>query len=156
MPSRQIGIEKCIGSGLFVGYCRVAPATLASILALIIWWLLIPQIYWVQAIIISFIFFYGVVLSRRLISIWGEDPQRVVIDEICGMFVTLFLLPKSFKTFIIGFLLFRFFDIVKPFPIRRSQKLKVGWGVMIDDLIAGIYSNILIRLIVLGGYNLTS
>ena len=155
MPSRQIGIEKCIGSGLFVGYSPIAPATLGSILALIIWWLLIPQIYWVQAIIISFIFFYGVVLSRRLISIWGEDPQRVVIDEICGMFVTLFLLPKSFKTLIIGFLLFRFFDIVKPFPIRRSQKLKVGWGVMIDDLIAGIYSNILIRLIVLGGYSLT-
>jgi len=156
MPSRQAGIEKCIGSGLFVGYSQFAPATLGSLLALIVWWLLIPQIYWVQALIIIFVFFYGVFLSTRLISIWGDDPQRVVIDEICGMFVTLSLLPESYKTFIIGFLLFRFFDIVKPFPIRRSEKLKLGWGVMVDDLIAGVYSNILIRLIVLAGYSLTT
>lgn len=75
------------------------------------------------------------------------DPREVVIDEVMGMVVTLAFLPLNPKTIGIGFLLFRIFDIIKPFPVRRSEKLPGGWGIVMDDVIAGIYANVGLRLI---------
>ena len=75
------------------------------------------------------------------------DPQEVVIDEVMGMAVTLAFLPLSLKTIGSGFLLFRIFDIAKPFPARRSEKLPGGWGIVMDDVIAGIYANVGLRII---------
>jgi phosphatidylglycerophosphatase A len=75
------------------------------------------------------------------------DPQEVVIDEVLGMAVTLAFLPLSLQTIGIGFLLFRFFDIVKPFPARRSEKLPGGWGIVMDDVVAGIYANVGERIV---------
>jgi len=78
-----------------------------------------------------------------------NDPPEVVIDEVAGFLLTLFLLPLSWFTLCLGFVLFRFFDIAKPFPIRRLEKrLTGGTGVVLDDLLAGLYANLSLRLVI--------
>lgn len=74
-----------------------------------------------------------------------EDPSQVVIDEAAGLFVTLFLLPITWESVLLGFILFRFFDIVKPWPVRQSERLKGGLGIVVDDLLAGIYAHLILR-----------
>jgi len=79
-----------------------------------------------------------------------EDPKEVVIDEVAGFFLAIFLLPPSWLNLCLGFVLFRFFDIVKPFPIGwLDQKIKGGTGIVLDDLVAGIYANCCIRIFLL-------
>ena len=82
-------------------------------------------------------------------ELWGIDNKRVVIDEIAGMLVSVLFLPVTIPTLAAAFGLFRFFDIVKPLYIRRLEKLPKGWGVMADDVAAGLYTNLLLHVIVL-------
>jgi len=79
-----------------------------------------------------------------------EDPSRVVIDEVIGYLVTMAALPASWFTVISGFFIFRFFDVLKPYPVYQSQQISQGWGVLIDDVLAGIYSNLSLWLVYLG------
>jgi phosphatidylglycerophosphatase A len=76
-----------------------------------------------------------------------DDPSEVVIDEMAGFLVTLFLVPISVASLCFGFFLFRLFDILKPYPIRRSEKMEGGIGIVLDDLLAGVYANLCLRLI---------
>ena len=77
-----------------------------------------------------------------------EDPSEVVIDEAAGIFVTMFLIPVSWSGIIAGFILFRFFDILKPFPIRLiDRRIKGGAGIVLDDIMAGVYGNVCLRII---------
>lgn len=79
-----------------------------------------------------------------------RDDPRIVIDEILGFFITMLWIPKTSSSIALGFFLFRFFDIVKPLPIRDiERRLKGGYGVIMDDVIAGIYGNLILRLIIL-------
>jgi phosphatidylglycerophosphatase A len=71
-----------------------------------------------------------------------------VIDEVCGYFVAVMFLPKSLLIGVYAFVLFRVFDIAKPFPISRSQNLPKGWGVVVDDILAGFYANVLTQIII--------
>lgn len=80
---------------------------------------------------------------------WGKDSSRVVVDEVAGMCISLLVIPLSFWTMITGLLLFRFFDITKPLGIRRLEALPGGWGVMADDVLAGIYANLMLQVVVL-------
>jgi phosphatidylglycerophosphatase A len=75
-----------------------------------------------------------------------------VIDEACGMAISLLFVPKEIKWYVIAFFLFRLFDIVKPPPARGVEKLKVGWGVTLDDVVAGIYANVTLHIIYYIGY----
>lgn len=84
-------------------------------------------------------------LSQKLMG--RRDPSEIVIDEVAGYSVTLFLLPLSWFNLILGFILFRLFDISKPFPIRRLEKIKGGLGVVLDDLLAGIYANLVLIMV---------
>jgi len=78
-----------------------------------------------------------------------KDSGRIVIDEIAGMSVTLFLVPWTVTSVVMGFLLFRIMDIIKPFPIRRLEHgLSGGWGVVGDDLLAGIYAQVALRVVI--------
>ena len=80
-------------------------------------------------------------ISRELLN--KEDPSEVVIDEVAGMMLTLFFMPLSWISYLLGFVLFRFFDILKPFPIGWVDKnIKGGAGIVLDDLVAGIFANI--------------
>ena len=81
----------------------------------------------------------------------GEDPAIVVIDEVVGQWIALLFIPFTLITVLTAFILFRIFDIFKPFPIDQSQALKGGYGIMVDDIIAGIYSNIVIQIIIYAG-----
>ena len=76
-----------------------------------------------------------------------RDPGLVVIDEVAGMLVTLLAVPVGFTGAVVGFFAFRLFDIVKPFPARQAERLPGGWGVMTDDLVAGVYAQALLRLV---------
>ena len=77
-----------------------------------------------------------------------EDPAEVVIDEVAGILMTFFLLPFSWLHLCFGFVLFRLFDILKPYPVRHLEKLKGGLGIVADDLLAGVYANLSLRLLI--------
>jgi len=83
--------------------------------------------------------------SRKLLE--GEDPSEIVIDEVAGFLVTMSFISWSWSTLISGFFLFRAFDILKPFPIRRLERLGGGAGIVLDDIMAGVYANLCLRVI---------
>ena len=90
----------------------------------------------------------GVISSAKISRATGvEDPSYIVIDEVAGQLLTFFFLPVTGWNIIIGFLVFRTFDIWKPYPIRKLEQLGNGVGVMADDLLAGIYANILLQIL---------
>lgn len=140
---------KLFSSGFFIGYVPVASGTAGSLLVIVLYLLLsaspvIDKIW----IILPVLYFIGVWTATHCEVFWGKDSRRIIIDEIVGMFVTLVFLPLNIKILWLGFFIFRAFDIIKPPPIRFSERLPRGWGVMTDDLIAGIYANLVLRLII--------
>lgn len=141
------GLEKVLGSGLGTGYLPLAPGTWASLLAAGIYWVLLPQSPYLYIAIVLTLFFLGVGIATRLEKEWGHDSRKIVIDEFVGLFVTMAFLPKSLPLLLVGFFLFRLCDITEPFPIAHSERLPRGWGVMIDDLLAGLYANIGLHII---------
>jgi len=78
-----------------------------------------------------------------------DDPKEVVIDEVAGFLLTIYLLPLSWLSIALGFIMFRFFDILKPFPIRRLERIGGGTGIVIDDLVAGVYASLSINILFL-------
>lgn len=135
-------------SGFGAGFSPVVPGTLGTLVA-------IPIYYFVSSISFPFyeltlvaFFFFSSWISNQAESHWGtKDDQRIVIDEIMGFLVTMLWIPKTLFFIAAGFILFRFFDILKPFPIRRLERVKSGYGVVLDDVLAGIYSNIVLHTI---------
>src|SRR5437867_3717791 len=138
---------RLIATGLFSGYSPIAPGTAGSLLGLALY--MIPGVEHPLSltIITACTFFVGTIASAQMEKRFGDDPQVVVIDEVVGMWVTLLFLPKTLVGASVGFLFFRFYDIVKPPPARSLERLKNGWGIMLDDVAAGIYANITLRLI---------
>lgn len=123
-----------------IGYVPVAPGTAGSLVALLILWAL-PFSPLGLALVLLVVVGVGVWAAGRAERLLGgKDPRPVVIDEVAGMFLSVLLLPRHFGLLLAAFLLFRLLDIVKPFPIRRSESLSGGLGVMLDDLIAGGYT----------------
>ncbi len=140
-----------IGTGLGAGYSPIAPGTAGSLLALILFGLL-PAASVVWLLISGIVFFVGVKISTLIECDKGEDPSLVVIDEIVGQWIALLFLPAyPLMVFVAAFFLFRLFDIWKPYPIDLSQKLNGGWGIMIDDVLAGIYANLVLQIILRSG-----
>ena len=138
-----------LATGFGVGYSPVAPGTLGTLVAIPIYYFLskIPSPLY-EITLIGF-FFLSVWISENAEKFFGKkDDQRIVIDEVIGFLITMLWVPKTIRFIIIGFFLFRFFDILKPFPIRRLEKgFKGGFGVVLDDVVAGVYANIILRLI---------
>lgn len=91
----------------------------------------------------------GVFSGDEVEGDWGKDSSRVVIDEVAGMLIAILFLPRNIYVLAGGLLLFRFFDILKPLGIRKMEALKGGTGVMADDVLAGIYSNLVLQLVAL-------
>jgi len=152
---RKDRLARLIATGLATGYSPVAPGTAGSLLALMALWLLPPvnAVFFVSAL--GPLFLLGVWASSRVeaeeVRKGGKhDPSIVNVDEIMGMGLSVAFLPASMSRIwlVAGFLLFRLFDIVKPFPANRSQRLPGGWGIMMDDVIAGIYANAVLRVLV--------
>lgn len=144
-------IQFFLATGFYSGYSPLAPGTVGSFIILSVLWFLPALNFIISLLCLSLIFFIGVWSSSKVAQKIGEDPSIVVIDEQAGMWIPLLISPKSFSGYFIAFLLFRFFDIVKPFPIKTSEKLPNGWGIMMDDMIAGVYSLIIIGLLIFTG-----
>ena len=134
-----------------IGYLPLAPGTWAAGALAILWFFVCQKfpdtIIW-QVLLACLLFIGGVYFSGKLISDKEKDPSFVVIDEVAGMAVTLLFIPLAWQNFVVGFILFRFFDILKPFGIKRMEKMRKGWGIMLDDILAGIYSNIALHLLI--------
>lgn len=132
-----LALSTCFGIGLI----PKAPGTMGTLAA-------VPIIFWLDR--------FGTIvevfslLGLCAIGIWSSglsgdllgkvDPPTIVIDEVAGFFLTMFLLPLQWFAIICGFVLFRLFDIIKPYPIRQAEKISGGLGIVVDDLIAGIYA----------------
>lgn len=137
-----------IATGCYSGYSPIAPGTAGSILGLLIFWLIPGFRGYLLLSICMITFFIGVWAATQVEKMEKKkDSGIIVIDEIVGMWLSLVFLPISmhFIWWIGAFFLFRLFDIIKPFPAGRSQSLKGGWGVMIDDVFAGIYANLVLQ-----------
>ena len=138
--------HKIITTVFGIGYIGRGGGTLAALVCSIIWYLL--DINGLEAIISTLaILGIGIWSAQKVEQEWGKDSSKVVIDEVAGMAISLLFIPLVIKYTIIAFLLFRFFDIVKPLYIRKAEKLPGGWGVMMDDALAGIYSNFLLQVL---------
>ncbi len=141
--------EKLLGSGFYSGYIPFASGTFGSFAALLIYFIpgfenpiiLIP-------VTIIFIF-YGILLGNKFEKLYGKDPSECTIDEMVGMWITLMFLPKNLVVAAIAFFIWRIFDIIKPYPARKLESLHGGLGIMIDDVVAGIYSLITMHLILI-------
>jgi phosphatidylglycerophosphatase A len=140
-------LEKIIGSGLYTGYIPFASGTFASLIAAFIFF--IPgfekSYVIIPAVILSFI--VGIPVGNKFELIYGKDPAQCTIDEMMGTWISLFLIPKTIINVVIGFFIWRFFDIIKPYPARDLEKLKGGLGIMIDDFIAALYSLVTIHIL---------
>ena len=138
-------IASCFGTGYLKG-----GGTVAALLTCIVWWVVQAdgnfQILMVPATAVIIIL--GIWIGNRVEKDWGKDSSRVVIDEVAGMCISLLFIPVSIQWVLIGLALFRFFDIVKPLYIRKAEALPAGWGVMADDVLAGIYSNLVLQVII--------
>jgi phosphatidylglycerophosphatase A len=133
-----------------IGYLGKGVGTMAAFFACICWYLLWHnQLMIVPAIILTLLVIALGIWSGNMVEpIWGKDHGRVVIDEVAGMFISLLFVPVTIPYIIIAFILFRFFDILKPLFIKQMEKLPGGWGVMMDDILAGVYANIVLQLII--------
>jgi phosphatidylglycerophosphatase A len=129
------------------GYFPVAPGTFASLITLAIIWFLIPPLFYILLPVGIGLLFLSVWLATRGEEFFGKDGSPIVIDEVAGMVISLVFVSKDVRSFAGAFLLFRLFDIIKPPPARSMEKLKGGWGVTLDDVIAGIYTNLSLHLI---------
>jgi len=134
-----------------VGFCPKAPGTAASAVAVVAYWLAVHFLPWPWYILFLLgLFFLGRAASSAYAAELGEeDPRRVVIDEALGQFLALFLVPVRWLPMLLAFGFFRFFDIIKPYPIRRLEKFPGGWGIMADDAAAGLVSAALVHILLL-------
>jgi phosphatidylglycerophosphatase A len=150
----MIVVALALATVLGIGYAPWAPGTFGSAAGLLLWWLLphqgpIP----IVAIVVVFALgtWSGSVAERHFKR---TDPGSVVLDEVLGMLVTLLFNPVGWAGALIGFLLFRVADIIKPFPANRLEALHGGLGIMADDGMAAVYSNIALHLIVIAARSL--
>jgi len=143
---------KLIASIFGIGYIRKGGGTVAAAFAVLVWWLLFKNIgtnIAVEIGITILVTILGIWAGNKVEPEWGKDSYRVVIDEVAGMFISVLFVPLEWWWLLTGFVLFRFFDIAKPLYVRRMEVFKGGWGVMLDDILAGIYANIVLQIIIL-------
>ena len=152
-------IYKLTATALGSGYSPFAPGTAGAIVGCLALWLLekynlisttTTPFLFISLIIVTTLM--GIIATDKLEEEWGKDPSKVVLDEVIGMWITMMFVPLTFLNVLIGFILFRFFDIAKPLGIRKLESLKGGVGVMADDILAGIFSLICVQALFKAGY----
>jgi phosphatidylglycerophosphatase A len=144
--------HKLFTTSLGIGYIRKGGGTVAAVFCCVCWFFAFgcghtPPL-WPSVIVTIIVTLVGVWSSSVVEKIWGKDPSRVVIDEVAGMCISLLFIPVKLKYMISALILFRFFDIVKPLYVRKMENLPGGWGIMMDDVLSGVYTNILLYTVV--------
>lgn len=136
-----------------IGRIKPGPGTWGSVATVILWAAATSQIplaqrTWATIVAAAAVTLIGIPSATRVArASGGKDPQFVVIDEVAGQLVALIAVPLGWKTFLAGLILFRIFDILKPFPIRRLEHLPEGTGIVVDDLGAGVYALVIMHLL---------
>jgi phosphatidylglycerophosphatase A len=136
-----------------IGRLRPGPGTWGSLATVIIWWLLsrwiTPSWQTLAAILLAgAAILVGIPAATRVARVAGlKDPQFVVIDEVAGQLITLIAVPVAWKSLLLGFILFRGFDIVKPPPVRQLEQLPEGLGIVMDDVAAGLYALLIMHVL---------
>ncbi|MBZ0180636.1 MAG: phosphatidylglycerophosphatase A [Melioribacteraceae bacterium] len=141
-------IEKFIGSVFYTGYFPAASGTVSSLAALVIY--LIPGFEnpFIMLISISLFFVWGVNIATKFEAVYGKDPSQCTIDEMVGTWISLLFIPKTLVYVVISFILWRVLDILKPFPANLIEKIKGGWGIMLDDVASAFYVLLILYLII--------
>jgi phosphatidylglycerophosphatase A len=149
MKRHESSIWKLIVSGFGLGFISFAPGTMGAIGALVPAILILEFAAFPSIILgcLSLIFsILGIIGSNKLKYQWGKDSSRIVVDEMVGMWVSLLWIKSGWIPILSAFFLFRFFDITKPLGIRKTEQLPEGFGVMVDDILAGIYTNLILQI----------
>lgn len=138
---------------LGIGFIPFMPGTFGTAAAAIAYlyipdgWLNgFPGLFYLLPVIVA-LFFIGVYITGKAESKLGHDAGSIVFDEFVGYFISVLFLPKSLLMAVYCFAIFRVFDIAKPWPIKHSQALKGGWGIMTDDVIAGVFTNVFMQIL---------
>jgi phosphatidylglycerophosphatase A len=149
---KNVRLALFVATFFYSGYSKVAPGTVASLLTMLLWaWPIYAGIsIWVRFVAALALFVIGVWASERARSSFpdSEDPSAIVIDEVAGQTLALALCSAHFVPLLLAFALFRFFDVLKPGPIGwLDRNLKGGLGIMVDDMVAGAVSVVLVGLV---------
>lgn len=147
----MLKLSEIISTFFGAGFFPLAPGTLASFLAVIIYKYLLSNFAWpyyflLFLLVVAAGIYFSTVYARHFNL---KDPGKIVIDEVAGQLLALFLVTPDWKWLAVSFLLFRFFDIVKPLGIRKLEKINWGWGIMADDLAAGLLARLVTGLVML-------
>ncbi len=138
---------KLITSFFYLGHSPFMPGTVGSLGGLVVYFLVRSNDI-LYGFSILFLFVLGIIFSGEAEKIYKrKDAKMIVIDEACGMLLALFLVPMCALSVILGFFLFRILDILKPPPAKRMEKLTGSLGVMFDDIVAAIYTNLILQVI---------
>lgn len=151
----KLNIYTLLSTLLGIGFIPFMPGTFGTLAAAALY-LGIPG-YWLNSFpyvlffltALAGLFFLGVWLTTKAETKLGHDAGSIIWDEFVGYFIAVLFLPHSLLMAIYTFVIFRVFDIAKPYPIKKSQNFPHGWGIMIDDILAGIYTNIFMQLMLL-------
>ncbi len=150
-------LARLIATGLGIGYSPVAPGTLGALAAVVGYFFCPPAnlvTFFIGLLILTLIGIVVSTLTERDQQLKANDrevhdPGIIIIDEIAGMLFALIALPNEPIVVGAAFVLFRFFDIVKPFPINRCERFPGGWGIMLDDIVAGVFANLILQIVLL-------
>jgi len=144
-------ISKTVATFFGVGYLPLAPGTWASMIIVVLYKLCLHKLSWPLYLLILFFFFLaGTFASTNYSSeLNDKDPRKIVVDEAVGQMLVLFRMKEGWLLLLASFLIFRFFDVVKIYPIKKAEALPQGWGIMMDDIIAAVYAGIIVHLYLL-------
>lgn len=148
-PAKSLELlQKFFITGAFAGYMPLAPGSWGSLVACIVLWFVWPSQWYFQLLIIFLFYPVAVYFAGVGLRYFGNDGRQITIDEMIGQAVALFLAPHNIISYLLGFLLFRLFDIVKLWPAKGWEKLTRGVGVVADDIAAGVYAAVVLQLII--------
>jgi phosphatidylglycerophosphatase A len=147
----MIRVHKLVSTSLGIGYIGKGGGTVAAVATCLCLYALYlaggdQLVGWLPAATLL-LTVLGVWSANEVEPHWGKDDKKVVIDEVAGMMISLLFIPVTLSSLAVGLVLFRFFDIVKPLYIRRLEKVRGGLGVMLDDVVAGVYANIILQIL---------
>lgn len=136
---------RIIGTGLFSGYFPKAPGTAGSVVAVLFFFIPGFSDVWTLIPATILLFCIGGLVSGKMEQAYGQDPSIVTVDEIVGMWISMWFVPFSYLNLLLAFIIFRVLDILKPYPAGIIDQRTGGWNIMLDDVIAALYTNAVIQ-----------
>lgn len=140
--------DKLLGTFFYTGYLPKMPGTYTSFLAMLLFMIPGFENPFLLMILISLFITVGVLLGSKFEKVHGKDPSIFTLDEVVGTWISLLFIKKTIYFVLIAFIIWRILDILKPYPANLVEKIEGGWGIMLDDIISGIYTLIIMTAII--------